>query len=114
MRHTGHRHILVEGIVKVETIDASRHLTRINQTNTPTLAETHIRFDATNWYYNALAILNYGHKKALTTIGFDKSDTDFLHKLGILNNSDGIRFAVKMMRLYWIRTIKAIKEKDGQ
>jgi Arc/MetJ-type ribon-helix-helix transcriptional regulator len=49
-------------------------------------------------------------KTLRTSIRLDKEDIDFLRELGIFkNNSDGIRFAVKMMRLYSIPAIKAIK-----
>lgn len=53
-------------------------------------------------------------KTLRTSIRLDKEDLDFLHELGIFkNNSDGIRFAIKLMQLYSVPTIKAIKEKGG-
>ncbi|MEW6605520.1 MAG: hypothetical protein AB1351_12655 [Thermoproteota archaeon] len=40
----------------------------------------------------------------------NKEDVDFLHELGLFkNNSDGIRLAVKLMWLYSIPALKAIK-----
>ncbi|AFU58646.1 hypothetical protein Ngar_c17130 [Candidatus Nitrososphaera gargensis Ga9.2] len=54
-----------------------------------------------------------GTKKHRMTVGFDKGDIDFLQELGIFKSTgDGIRFAVKLMRLYSIPTLKAIKEKE--
>ena len=51
-----------------------------------------------------------GTKKHRMTIGLDREDIQFLQELGIFkNNSDGIRFAIKLMRLYSIPAIKAIK-----
>ena len=48
------------------------------------------------------------------TIGLDKEDLDFLRELGIFkNNSDGIRFAIKLMRLYSIPVIGAIAEREN-
>ena len=45
------------------------------------------------------------------TVGLDKGDIDFLQELGIFkNSSDGIRFAVKLMRLYSTPALKAIKK----
>jgi len=50
-------------------------------------------------------------KTLRTSIRLDKEDLDFLRELGIFkNNSDGIRFAIKLMRLYSISTLKAIKQ----
>jgi hypothetical protein len=58
-------------------------------------------------YYNSIV----GMKKHRMTIGLDKADLDFLQGLGIFkNNSDGIRFAIKLMRLHSIPAIKAIKQ----
>lgn len=49
-------------------------------------------------------------KTLRTSIRINKEDVDFLHELGIFkNNSDGIRFAVKLMRLYSKPALKAIK-----
>jgi len=49
-------------------------------------------------------------KTIRTSIRLDKDDLDFLQGLGIFkNNSDGIRFAIKLMRLYSIPVIKAIR-----
>ena len=46
-------------------------------------------------------------------VGLDKGDIDFLQELGTFALiGDGIRFAIKMMWLYSITAIKAIKEKD--
>lgn len=48
------------------------------------------------------------------TVGFDKGDIDFLQELGIFkNNSEGIRFAIKLMRLYSIPALKAISQHDS-
>lgn len=48
------------------------------------------------------------------TVGIDKSDLDFLQELAIFkNNSDGIRFTIKLMRLYSIPAIKTIKERTA-
>ncbi|HEU4606367.1 MAG TPA: hypothetical protein VFS46_09040 [Nitrososphaera sp.] len=45
------------------------------------------------------------------TVGLDKGDVDFLQELGIFaSTGDGIRFAIKLMRLYSIPTIKTIKK----
>jgi len=44
----------------------------------------------------------------------DRGDLQFLQELGVFkNNSDAIRFAIKLMRLYSIPTIKSIKLKEG-
>ena len=49
-----------------------------------------------------------GTKKHRMTVGLDKDDIDFLRELGIFKlTNDGIRFAVKLMRLYSIPTIKS-------
>ena len=49
-------------------------------------------------------------KTIRTSIRLDREDLNFLQELGIFkNNSDGIRFAIKLMRLYSIPSIKAIK-----
>ena len=46
-----------------------------------------------------------------TSISMDKDDIDFLGDLGIFRNtSDGVRFAIKLMRLYSIPALKAIKK----
>jgi hypothetical protein len=51
-------------------------------------------------------------KTIRTSIRLDREDLDFLLELGILkNNSDGIRFAIKLMRLYPIPGIRDMKEK---
>jgi hypothetical protein len=53
-----------------------------------------------------------GFKKVRTSISMDKDDIDFLAELGIFRNTtDGVRFAVKLMRLYSIPSLKVIKEK---
>lgn len=53
-----------------------------------------------------------GFKKVRTSISMDKDDIDFLADLGIFRNtSDGVRFAVKLMRLYSIPAIKNLKDK---
>jgi Arc/MetJ-type ribon-helix-helix transcriptional regulator len=52
-------------------------------------------------------------KTLRTSIRLDKEDVDFLNGLGIFKSrSDGIRFAVKLMPLNSIPTIKAIAAKQ--
>jgi hypothetical protein len=49
-------------------------------------------------------------KKRRMTIGLDGADCEFLDSLNIFRSrADGIRFAVKAMRLYGIPAIRAIK-----
>lgn len=46
------------------------------------------------------------------TVGLDAEDDQFLSDVGIFKNkAEGIRFAVKFLRLYGVPAIKAIKEK---
>jgi hypothetical protein len=52
-----------------------------------------------------------GFKKVRTSISMDRDDIEFLDNLGIFRNtSDGIRFAIKLMRLHSIPAIKTIKK----
>lgn len=52
-----------------------------------------------------------GTKKHRMTVGFDSEDLAFLKELGIFDSiGDGVRFSIKLMRLYSIPTIKAIKQ----
>jgi len=53
-------------------------------------------------------------KTIRTSIRLDKSDIEFVQELGIFkNNSDGIRFAIKLMRLHSIPTLKRINQEKG-
>jgi len=51
-------------------------------------------------------------KTIRTSIRLDREDLDFLQELGIFkNNSDGIRWCIKFVKIYGIPAIKAITEK---
>jgi hypothetical protein len=55
-----------------------------------------------------------GSKKHRMTIELDNEDLAFLNDLGIFSSTgEGIRFAVKLMRLYSIPALKTIKQKEA-
>lgn len=43
------------------------------------------------------------------TVGFDKEDLEFLRDTKVFkSDSDGIRFAIKFLRIYGIQAVKSI------